>query len=284
MMRTAGSPPIRGNDHTQNDDGIMLQTNASTNSEHIASRLQRPTTARAKRWLPGIVFGLTLTVLAVCGYSNANLVQAQTPSGVAWFPKFDPVAFAAQPHINFIAGLNGYQQTTEYTCGPAALLAVAKYYKRPGIQADAATEMRIAREVGTRDPDALKPGEKPGTTPPEMVVWLEKNGFTAQLEFENKGDGSALKKLRDNIRRGVPTIVEWIDLAGHWVVAVGYDDRNNTNPQDDVLVFADPYDRYDDYPDGYTFVNAERFYWMWFDARYFGQETWRTMITVTPRP
>lgn len=55
------------------------------------------------------------------------------------------------------------------------------------------------------------------------------------------------------------------------------------NSEDDILIFADPYDHYDDYVDGYTFLNAERFYWMWFDARYFGKETWGATITVTPR-
>ena len=224
--------------------------------------------------------GLCALWLCAC---NAN--PAPTVKRVAWFPKVDPATLAAQPGINFIPGLAGYQQTNEYTCGPAALLALAQFYKRPGIAADVATEMRIAREVGARiDPAALRPGEKLGTTPAEMVAWLEKHGLAATLEFEDKNDASALFKLRDNIRRGAPTLVEWIDLAGHWVIAVGYDDRNNTDPWDDVLILADPYDKYDDYADGYTFVNANKFYWMWFDALYFDKVTWRTMITVTPRP
>ena len=222
-----------------------------------------------------VVACLLLALLGACAGGRR--------AGVVWFPRFDAAAFAAQPNVEFIPGLKGYQQTTEYTCGPAALLAVARFHGIPGITSDAATEMRIAREAGTRNPAALKAGQKPGTTPEEMVAWLARNGLAARLTYEVKGDGSALRALRDNIRRGVPTLVEWIDLAGHWVVAVGYDDRNTRDTADDVLVFADPYDKYDDCPDGYTFVNAERFYWMWFDARYFGKETWRTMIAV-PAP
>lgn len=201
-----------------------------------------------------------------------------------WFPAIDPAALSAAPDVDFIPGLKGYQQTTEYTCGPAALLSAARFYGLPGIDQSAETEMRIAREAGTRDPAALKPGERPGTRPEEMAAWLRAKGLEAALEFEEKGDGSALKKLRENIRRGTPTIVEWIDLAGHWVVAVGYDGRGTPETGDDILIFADPYDRYDDHPDGYTFANAERFYWMWFDARYFGRETWRTMIAVRGKP
>lgn len=245
-----------------------------------------------RKWFGIILVLIVMPQLIACqNLLTANQV-APTPAGasksssspsIVWFPRLDPAILAATRHIDFIPGLKGYQQTTEYTCGPAALLAVAKFYKLAGIEENTTTEMRIAREVGTRDPAALKPGEKPGTRPEEMSAWLQKNGFDARLEFEDKGDGSGLKQLRENIKRGITTIIEWIDLAGHSVVAVGYDDRNNTDPSDDVLILADPYDRYDDYQDGYTFVNAERFYWMWFDARYFGKETWRTMITVTPK-
>ncbi len=182
-------------------------------------------------------------------------------------------------NVDFIPNLKGYQQTTDYTCGPAALLSLAKFYGLPGVEENAKTEMRIAQELGTRDLNS----SLPGTKPQEMTAWLVKNGFYAQLEFEDKGDGTALQRLRDNIHHGIPTLVEWIDLNGHWAIAVGYDYRNVSDPWDDVLILADPYDRYDDYQDGYSFVNANRFYWMWFDALYFGNLTWRTMITATPK-
>jgi hypothetical protein len=157
------------------------------------------------------------------------------------------------------------------------LLTIARYYGLSGIAEDAATELRIAAEAGTRDLSAARPG----TRPEELVAWLETHGFTAELTFEDRGDGSALEALRANLRRGVPTLVEWIDMGGTWAIAAGYDDRGNADPWDDVLILADPYDRYDDHRDGYTVVNANRFYWMWFDALYFDKLTWRTMIAVT---
>ncbi len=208
-------------------------------------------------------------------YNNSNI----NDSGIDWFPRINTTTLEISKNVDFISGLKGYQQTTDYTCGPAALLSLAKFYGMPGIEENAATEMRIAKEVGSRDLNS----SQPGTKPQEMVAWLEKNGFNARFEFENKGDGSALQRLRDNIHRGIPTIIEWIDLGGHWAIAVGYDYRNVSDPWDDVLILADPYDRYDDYQDGYSFVNANRFYWMWFDALYFGNVTWRTMITATPK-
>jgi hypothetical protein len=141
--------------------------------------------------------------------------------------------------------IKSYQQTTEYTCGPSSVLTVLHYYKREG------NEMKIAAEMGT--------DTTTGTTPEQMIDWLNKNGFKASWH-----EHGTLDTLRNNLSKNKPTIVEWIDWGGHWVVVVGYDTRNTENPMDDVIIFADPYDRHDDNPDGFTWFNAERFYYMWF--------------------
>lgn len=200
---------------------------------------------------------------------------------IEWFPKVEMEKMENKNGFSFIRGLNGYQQTTEYTAGPAVLMALAKYYGIQGIELDKDTEMRIADEAGTRNFDVIKQGGKPGTKPEEMVQWLEEKGFDVKVEYEDKDDGSALRNLEENIKNGIPTIVEWIDLGGTWAIVVGYDTRGNDDPWDDVLIMADSYDKYDDYQDGYSFVNANRFYWLWFDAFYFDKITRRTMITAT---
>jgi hypothetical protein len=225
------------------------------------------------------LFGIILLMVCVYLFGADCFASGVEAASITWFPNIDSAILVSSPNIDFIPGLKGYQQTTEYTCGPAALLSLAKFYGLPGIEENAKTEMRIAREVGTRDTNS----SKPGTKPKEMVTWLQRNGFEVSLEFEDKGDGSALERLRDNAHHKIPTLVEWIDLSGHWSIVVGYDSRNLSDPWDDILILADPYDRYDDYQDGYTFVNANRFYWMWFDALYFDNLTWRTMITVRPK-
>lgn len=220
---------------------------------------------------------------AAASHQQSQPEQHLSKRKINWFYQVDIAALKNSSSINFIAGLHGYQQTTEYTCGPAALLGLAKYYRHPDIQENQETEMRIATEAGTRGFDNLNPGEKPGTTPDEMVSWLRNHGFNAEVSYEDKGDYSSLTKLKKNIQQKNPTIVEWIDLSGHWVIAVGYDDRETPEISDDIIIFADSYDKYDDRKDGYTIMNAERFYWMWFDALYFKELTWRTMITAIPR-
>ncbi|MFH1728660.1 MAG: hypothetical protein ABIA04_09610 [Pseudomonadota bacterium] len=61
---------------------------------------------------------------------------------------------------------------------------------------------------------------------------------------------------------------------------MGYDDVGTKEIDDDILIFADPYDRIDGNQDGITYFNADRFYWMWYNAVYSKQLKWRTMITV----
>ncbi len=182
------------------------------------------------------------------------------------------------PGLNFMK-IPAFQQSNDWNCGPAVLLTIANYYFGENFPMTAEMETRIAREAGTRDLSH----EFPGTRPEEMLQWLNNNGFEATLSFEEVGDGTALFELIDHIQNDVPVIVEWSDWGGHWVIAVGYDNRNTENLLDDVVIFADPYDHHDDVEDGYSYFNAVRFYNMWFDALFFGELTWRTMIVPTPR-
>jgi len=227
------------------------------------------------------VLGAFAVVSGLMGCGTRQ-VRPEPSRQLEYFQKIDFASLQSSPSLTFIRGLAGYQQTTEYTCGPAAAIALAHYYQIPGIGLDAATELAIAREMGTRGEEAVARGEKPGTRPEELRRWLETHGFTVTLEFEDKGDYSGLRRIRENLARGIPSLVEWIDWSGHWVIAVGYDTRGTAAQTDDVLIFADSYDRVDGRLDGYTWVSAERFYWMWFDALYFDRLTWRTLFTAVP--
>lgn len=159
--------------------------------------------------------------------------------------------------------VDSYQQTTEYTCGPAAVISLLRYYKRNG------SEMSIASEMGT--------STTTGTSPEQMSNWLNNNGFIASWH-----QYGTLDTLRKNLSKQKPTLVEWSDWGGHWVLVIGYDTRNTPATMDDVIIFADPYDRHDDNPDGMTWFNAERFYYMWYDALLFGSVMKRIYLTVGP--
>ncbi len=160
--------------------------------------------------------------------------------------------------------VESFQQTTEYTCGPAAVVSLLGFYGRSG------NELNIAQEMGTSN--------TVGTNPEQMATWLSNNGFDAS--WHEYGE---LDTLTNRLKRNIPTLVEWNDWGGHWVLVIGYDNRQTEDLMDDVIIFADPYDRHDDHQDGYTWFNAVRFYYMWYDALLFGDVMKRIYITATPK-
>jgi hypothetical protein len=159
--------------------------------------------------------------------------------------------------------IRALQQTTSYTCGPAAIVSLLSYYDRDG------NELAIA--------DDAKCTPEKGTSPENMVAWLQDNGFHVSW-----GEHGSLALLRANLERGVPTLVEWIDYGGHWVLVVGYDTRGTEAQRDDVIYFADPADGHDGNRDGLTSFNADRFDAMWFDAFLFERPMFKIYITATP--
>jgi hypothetical protein len=168
------------------------------------------------------------------------------------------------PRTGFtLLNVDSYQQTTEYSCGPASILTLLRYHGKSG------DEMTIAKEMGT--------STTYGTTPEQMSSWLNEHGF--QASWQENGN---LDTLTGNLKKQIPTLVEWSDWGGHWVLVVGYDTRNTASTSDDVIIFADPYDRHDDNIDGLTWFNAERFYYMWYDALLFGKVMKRIYISVAP--
>jgi hypothetical protein len=160
--------------------------------------------------------------------------------------------------------LKAIQQTKSYTCGPATLISLLRFYDRDG------DELQIAKEAKC-SPDK-------GTSPANMVAWLKNHDFDVSW-----GENGSLKLLRENLGRGIPTLVEWIDWGGHWVIVVGYDTRGTDTERDDVIYFADPADGLDDIRDGLTSFHAKRFESMWFDAFLFERPMHKVQITAVPR-
>jgi hypothetical protein len=144
-----------------------------------------------------------------------------------------------------------YQQTTEYTCGPAAVV-MAAYYQ--GVYLN---ELQVAAAAGT--------SEALGTSTEQLVNYLAATGWKVRSSLTEPKIAS-LKFLQNQVKKGKPVLVEWVDWDGHWQVVIGYDDMGTPNDvSDDVLIMADPYDTSDHLQDGYGIVQADRFQYMWFD-------------------
>ena len=153
--------------------------------------------------------------------------------------------------LSILPHFKTYQQTTEYTCGPAALV-MAAYFR--GVTLN---ELTVAQGCGST--------EDFGTSTSQMVDYLKATGWKVRSSLTEPGIAS-LKFLKRQVKNGNPVMVEWVDWAGHWQVVIGYDDMGTPKDEsDDVLIMADPYDTSDHLQDGYYIVPADRFRYMWFD-------------------
>ena len=146
------------------------------------------------------------------------------------------------------------QQTTEYSCGSAAALTVLKFFGRNDF--DEATLIKL-----------MKTKPEVGTSLGNMVKFFKEIGWNVQssLDTPPPDEVEFQKFVVKNLSQGKPIIVENIEWGGHWRVIIGYDTMGTENLEDDVFIFADPYDTSDHNQDGYTVGSFDRFYSMWFD-------------------
>ena len=149
-----------------------------------------------------------------------------------------------------------YQQSTEYTCGPAAALTVLRYFGNNDFN-----EKDLEREMKTQ-------GYPIGTSLSNMVTFFESIGWnvSSSLDIRSFENYEAFQDfVVGNLKLGHPIMVENVEWGGHWRVIIGYDSMNTDSSLDDVLIFVDPYDTSDHSQDGYAIGNGERFFAMWFD-------------------
>lgn len=114
--------------------------------------------------------------------------------------------------------MEGHEQETDYSCGPASLKIVEDHY------GEDKSEETLRKEMDA-DPNA-------GTKPEELVHQARRDGLQSTLR-----ENMSLDDLRRKIDSGEPTIINlqaWgsgdkqdykKDESGHYVTLTGYDDR-----------------------------------------------------------
>ncbi len=180
-----------------------------------------------------------------------------SPPEPRYYTGIDFDTLKSDRHLTVIPLKSYRQQVTNYSCGAVAAMTVLAYYGNPANNSPE-EEIRIAHEIN--------PGvtDKTGINPDQLASWFRRNGWNATW-----GTGGSRQMLLGNLKAGVPTMVEWIDWGGHWVIVTGYDTRGTETIWDDVIIFADSVDCHDDRVDGITYMNYGEFDAMWFDAHYF---------------
>lgn len=172
------------------------------------------------------------------------------------YPYYKHFTVSASKNNIILLHTDSYQQTTNYTCGPAVVMSLMRYYGMlSNAEMNQTTEMRIANEMGTV--------ENQGTSQSDMVNWLEKHGFTVSY-----GQGISVDTIIDNLKRGVPTIVMWNDWTNHAMLVIGY----QINPE--TLIFADPstpssITENQITQQGINTLTPNQLKYNWFNARYF---------------
>lgn len=224
--------------------------------------------------LAGAVAAGALFVLSVLPLPGQDTIRYSLDNplpGPRYYTGIDFAALKSNDHLTVIPLRSFRQQVTNYSCGAAAAMTVMSYYGTPVNNSDDA-EIRIAHEMFSNV------SEKTGINPEQEAAWFARQGWNASW-----GTGGTRQMLLDNLNNGIPTMVEWMDWGGHWVVVVGYDTRGTENVWDDVIIFADSVDCHDDRVDGITYANYGQFDAMWFDAHYF-PENMRTRAYVVAVP
>ena len=159
-------------------------------------------------------------------------------------------------HLTLLQQYPTYQQTTEYTCGPAAAITVLYYYGERKQD-----EVTLAKAMKTQ-PYPI------GSNTADMTAGLRTLGWTVHNSLESKpfADYEAFAAFAQaKLRANEPILVENVEWGGHWRVIIGYDTMGTASTLDDTLIFMDPYDTSDHRQDGYTIGNGERFFATWFD-------------------
>ena len=189
------------------------------------------------------------TVLFI-GCANAEINHADS----IYYPRLDFYNMTSTGDRIILTNYQTYQQTTEFSCGPAAALTVLNYFGEKNFDEAALIE-------------AMETKPYSGTSLGNMVKFFKEIGWEVQSSFDAPPmDEFEFKKfVTKNLAAGVPIMVENVEWGGHWRVIIGCDGIGTAELEDDVLIFADPYDTSDHDQDGYSIGSLDRFYSMWFD-------------------
>lgn len=195
-----------------------------------------------------------------------------------YFSHLDFYNMQSNDTLTILPKFKTYQQTTEFTCGPASALMVLHHYNENKYnELDIADIMKCHKDLNGNNTEEIGVANERGewgTSTDRMIVFFDKIGWKVKSSLtEGKLEGGYTfddpLKFKDfvieNLKNNTPIMVEWIDWGGHWAVIIGYDTMGTEHFGDDVIILADPYDTSDHLQDGYHIYPAERFFYMWMD-------------------
>ena len=215
----------------------------------------------------------------ICQQADAATIATEPTTGqppsTTYFCHPDFYNMSAKNGLTLLTKFPTLQQQSEYTCGPTVILLVTQYFKGQPLQEEEA----IAKAVH------CKPSK--GTTVKEIRNYFRKLGW----QTASSADAEGPKEFKDfapfvlaRLQANTPIMVENVDWGGHWRIIIGYDTMNTPEPEDDILILADPYDLADHCQDGYVIEAARKFFYMWFSPlSYAPGASYRHWVTASPQ-
>lgn len=208
-------------------------------------------------------------------YGAAAVNGAANVKNSPYFPAIDVYNLQSNENLTIIPHFKTRQQLTNFSCGPSAAGMVVFHY----LGKDLHTEKEICKIMNT--------STTKGTDLHGMTKYFKELGWEVRSTFDGetpKDYTGFLRFVKENLAKNTPILVENVDWGGHWRVIIGYDTMGTAHEGDDVLILADPFDTSDHLQDGYNIISAERFYYMWFDAKLFKKgEQDNLWLTVRPK-
>ena len=203
-----------------------------------------------------ILIGTTGPALRASDFTNDMKLTVSAPadnqlSAASIERQYDHPDSPQAPHPDFyhmkstasrtmLSGYKTFQQTSEWSCGPAAALTVLQWYGR----ADGWDEQKLA---DLRHPlkDVTVPGFPngyPGTTLRQMKDIFDGVGgfhYISSSDYQKEGKTLSASDIRQFLSEGPahPGLL-LIDWSGHWQAIIGYDDMGTANEADDVIIVS----------------------------------------------
>lgn len=194
------------------------------------------------------------------GYGAAAYKGSNNVTNSRYYTLHDFYNMQSNNSLTILPKFKTRQQTTPFSCGPSAALMVIKYLS----PSSTVTEEELCQYMST--------SKMVGTGTKNMIKYFKNNNWTVESSYthDTPDNPRAFREfVLEHLEANMPILVENIEWGGHWRVIIGYDTMGTSNTENDVLIFADPYDTSDHYQDGYTLGSAHRFFAMWFDAHLF---------------
>lgn len=190
------------------------------------------------------------------------------PISKAWLVLMCAICLPAFAESSRIIRVPLMRQSTDYTCGVAALQSLLAYYGQDVREDVLSKELHANHKIGTRYKD--------------IQHYAEAHGLSVHVQ-----QGMTLAQLKSSIQSGRPVVcliqawaekktdynTDWND--GHYVVAVGFDD--------DKLLFMDP-----STAGHYAYIPLQEFEQRWHDIdgkvrlNHFGMSIWKEGTSFDP--